>query len=98
MARERMGYIFMIILDPEYVFSPPETPANCTQQQISPPSIHSGDVYIYLHIPASPRFTPCTPRPPIRHPRHLKHPYPPLLTYPTLPMGVTSCYLWLSGN
>ena len=28
----------------------------------------------------------------------LKHPYPPLLIYPTLPIGVTYCYMWLLGN
>ena len=28
----------------------------------------------------------------------LKHPYLPVLIYPTLPIGVTHCYIWLLGN
>ena len=105
MARERAGYIFIIILDPEYVFSPPETPAHCTQTWISAPNIHSGDVYICLHIPASPRFTPLQAPPSYPAPTAsktplpaLKHTYLPLLIYPHLPIGVTYCYMWHLGN
>ena len=42
------------------------------------------------------RITPCTPHPPIRHPRHLKHPIPPLLinsTYPWHPRQLHSRWL-----
>jgi hypothetical protein len=31
---ERAGYIFIYILDPNYVFTPPETPAKYPQQQV----------------------------------------------------------------
>jgi hypothetical protein len=92
------GIKFYYYTRPCICFFPPRNPRQLRPTAISAPSMHSGDVYICLHIPASPRFTPCTPRPPIRHPRHLKHPYPPLLTYPAPPIGVTYCYMWLLGN
>jgi hypothetical protein len=92
------GINFYYYTRPCICFFPPRNPRQLRPTAISAPSMHSGDVYICLHIPASPRFTPCTPRPPIRHPRHLKHPYPPLLTYPAPPIGVTYCYMWLLGN
>ena len=40
---ERAGYVLINILDPNYVFTPPETPAKCPQQQVSTPSMPSGD-------------------------------------------------------
>ena len=44
---ERVGYILIYILDPNYVFTPPETPAKCPQQQVSTPNIASGNC---LHV------------------------------------------------
>jgi hypothetical protein len=75
MARKRAELIFITIIDLKCVFSPPETPANCTQQQVSAPSINSGDVYSCLHVPPPPKFTPSTP---LSHPAPTasKTPYP----------------------
>src|SRR6267378_1920506 len=61
MAAERAGLIFINILDPEYVFSPPKTPARCTQQQGSQPSINSGVVCICLYVPALAELPPACP-------------------------------------
>ena len=58
---ERVGYIFINILGPNYAFPPPKTPAKCPQQQVSTPSMLSGD---YLHMftyPALPRIPPAQP-------------------------------------
>jgi hypothetical protein len=49
---ERAGYIFIYILDPNYVFAPPETPAKCPQQQVSAPSMLSGDCLHMFTYPA----------------------------------------------
>ena len=47
---ERAGYIFIYILDPNYVFTPPKTPAKCPQQQVSAPSMLSGDcLHMFTH-------------------------------------------------
>ncbi len=43
MVAERAGYIFIIILDPEYIFTLPETPAKQAQQRGGHPSIKSDD-------------------------------------------------------
>ena len=57
---ERAGYIFIYILDFNYVFTPPKTSAKYPQQQVNAPSMLSGDclhILLYqkypLHIPPS---------------------------------------------
>jgi hypothetical protein len=48
-----------------FIYNPPipalKTPAQCAQQRGNPPVSNSAGIYIYLHIPAPLRFTPCTP-------------------------------------
>src|SRR6266567_7644602 len=39
MVAERAGYIFIDTVNPEYNFTPPETPAKCAQQRGRHPSI-----------------------------------------------------------
>ena len=57
----RVGYIFIYILDPNYAFTPPETPAECPQQQVSTPSMLSGDcLHMFTH-PALLRIPPAHP-------------------------------------
>ena len=58
---ERVGYIFINILDPNYVFPPPETPAKCPQQQVSAPSMLSGDCLHMFTYPALPGIPPAQP-------------------------------------
>jgi hypothetical protein len=77
MAAERVGLISIIILVHNYIFSAPKIPAKCAQQRGRSTSIKSNDVYMYLRIPALPEFPPACPAL-LRHPRHLKHPIPPL--------------------
>jgi hypothetical protein len=36
MYAESARYVFIVILDPEYIFFPSETPTNCAQQQGDP--------------------------------------------------------------
>ena len=58
---ERAGYIFIYILYPNYTFTPPETPAECPQQQVSIPSMLSGDcLHMFTH-PALLRIPPAHP-------------------------------------
>jgi hypothetical protein len=57
----RAGYIFIYILDPNYVFTPPETPAKCPQQQVSAPSMLSGDCLHMFTYPALPGIPPAHP-------------------------------------
>jgi hypothetical protein len=75
MAAERVGLIFIIILVPNYIFSPPEIPAKCAQQRGRSSSIKSDDVYMYLCIPALPEFPPACPAP-LPAPTASKAPYP----------------------
>ena len=58
---ERVGYIFIYILEPNYVFTPPETPAKCPQQQVSAPSMLSGDCLHMFTYPALPGIPPAYP-------------------------------------
>jgi len=58
---ERVGYIFIYILDPNYVFTPPETPAKWPQQQVSAPSMLSGDCLHMFTYPALPEIPPAHP-------------------------------------
>jgi len=58
---ERAGYIFIYILDPNYVFTPPETPTKCPQQQVSAPSMLSGDCLHMFTYPALPGIPPAHP-------------------------------------
>ena len=58
---ERAGYILIYILDPDYVFTPPETPAKCPQQQVSAPSMLSGDCLHMFTYPALPGIPPAQP-------------------------------------
>ena len=58
---ERAGYIFINILDPNYVFPLPETPAKWPQQQVSAPSMLSGDCLHMFTYPALPRIPPAQP-------------------------------------
>jgi hypothetical protein len=53
--------MFIIIQDPKYVFSLPETPAKRTQQRGGAPNIKSGDVCTCLHDPALPELPPALP-------------------------------------
>jgi len=55
---ERVGYIFINILNPNYVFTPPETPAKWPQQQVSAPSMLSGDCLHMFTYPALPEIPP----------------------------------------
>ena len=60
----RVGYIFIYILDPNYVFTLPETPAKCPQQQVSTPSMLSGDclhMFTYSALPGIPPAHPALP-------------------------------------
>jgi hypothetical protein len=41
--------------------TPPETPANCTQQRGSTHRINFDSVYIYLHVPTLPESPPAHP-------------------------------------
>ena len=58
---ERAGYIFINILDPNYVFPQPETPAKCPQQQVSAPSMLSGDCLHMFTYPTVPEIPPAQP-------------------------------------
>ena len=58
---ERAGYIFIYILDPNYVFTPPKTPAKCPQQQVSTPRMPSGDCLYMFTYPALPEIPPAHP-------------------------------------
>ena len=58
---ERAGYIFIYILDPNYVFTLPETPAKCPQQQVSTPSMLSGNCLHMFTYPALPGMPPAHP-------------------------------------
>src|SRR6266436_3067207 len=58
---EKAGYIFIYILDPNYVFTPPETPAKCPQQRVSAPNIASGDCLHMFTQPALPEIPPAQP-------------------------------------
>jgi hypothetical protein len=58
---ERAGYIFINILDPNYVFTPPETPAKCPQQQVSAPRMLSGDCLHMFTYPALLGISPAHP-------------------------------------
>ena len=58
---ERVGYIFINILDPNYVFTPPKTPAKRPQQRVSAPSMLSGDCLPMLTYPALPEIPPAHP-------------------------------------
>jgi len=55
---ERAGYIFIYILDPNYVFTLPKTPAKCPQQRVSTPSMLSGDCLHILPYQEYPLHTP----------------------------------------
>ena len=61
---EKAGYILIYILDPNYVFTLPETPAKCPQQQVSAPNIASGDclhIFTYPTLPGIPPAHPALP-------------------------------------
>jgi len=61
---KRAGYIFIYILDPNYAFTPPETSAKCPQQQVSTPSMLSGDclhMFTYPALPEIPSAHPALP-------------------------------------
>ena len=58
---ERAGYIFINILDPNYAFPPPETPAKCPQQQVSASRMLSGDCLHMFTYPTLPRIPPAQP-------------------------------------
>ena len=58
---ERAGYIFINILDPNYVFPLPETPAKWPQQQVSAPSMLSGGCLHMFTYPALSRIPPAQP-------------------------------------
>ena len=61
---ERAGYIFIYIPDPNYVFTPPETPVKYPQQQVSTPSMLSGDclhIFTYPTLPGIPPAHPALP-------------------------------------
>ena len=53
--------LFTYILDPNYVFTPPETPAKCPQQQVSAPRMPSGDCLHMFTYPALPEIPPAYP-------------------------------------
>ena len=57
----RVGYIFIYILDSNYVFTPPKTPAKYPQQQVSAPSMLSGDCLHMFTYPALPEIPPAHP-------------------------------------
>ena len=57
----RAGYIFIDILDPNYAFTPPETPAKCPQQQVRAPRMLSGDCLHMFTYPALPGIPPAHP-------------------------------------
>ena len=62
---------------PEIYNFPPKIPPNVPNSEHNHPPATSGIVYIYLLAPPTPTTTVppyYTPRPPIRHPRHINHP------------------------
>ena len=58
---ERAGYIFINILDPNYVFPLPETPAKWPQQQVNTPSMLSSGCLHMFTYPALPGMPPAHP-------------------------------------
>ena len=96
---ERAEYIFIYILDPNYVFTPPETPAKCPQQQVSAPSMLSGDclhILLYqkypLHIP------PSHPAPSAYQPSYLPNQKTLLLILTSPRHNSNTPFFWVVGN
>jgi len=94
---ERAVYSCIYILDPNYVFPPPKTPAKCPQQQVSAPSMLSGDCLHMFTYPALPEIPPAHPALPSGTLGTLPAPLRTLFVIPNSP-GTKARSLFLGGG
>jgi len=98
----RAGYIFINILDPNYVFTLPETPTKCPQQRVSAPSMLSGDclpMFTYPALPGMPPAHPAIPSSTLGKLTTLPTYSKSSITNPNQPWHHSSTwFFWLVGN